>query len=145
MAEFRIRSLDHVTLVVADLERTREFYVDVLGLHLAPRPEFDFQGLWFHRCAHSGNADTGLVKSQAVLHVILATEESGPPGPGTGGGTKPSRGNHIGFEVDDVDSARQHLAQRNVPIIHGPKQRPDGVNQLYLRDPDGHVIELFGT
>lgn len=29
MAEFRIRSLDHVTLVVADLERTREFYVDV--------------------------------------------------------------------------------------------------------------------
>ncbi len=145
MPEFQLRSLDHVTLVVADLDRTRDFYVDALGLYLAPRPDFDFPGLWFHLHAPSANAGTSDVRGRAVLHAILANEEAGPPGPGTRGGTRPSRGHHIGFEVDDVEVARKHLDSCGIPIIHGPKRRPDGVTQMYLRDPDGYVIELFSV
>src|SRR5262249_50070306 len=43
----RVKSIDHVTLVVKDLERSRRFYVDVLGMREVPRPAFSFTGLWF--------------------------------------------------------------------------------------------------
>ena len=44
----RFQSIDHLTLIVSDLEKTREFYCDILGMKLVPRPDFDFPGLWLH-------------------------------------------------------------------------------------------------
>src|SRR5437588_4399821 len=38
----RVRSIDHVTLVVQDLERSRNFYVQTLGMREVPRPGFSF-------------------------------------------------------------------------------------------------------
>ena len=46
-APIAVRTLDHVTVVVGDLEASRTFYVDVLGMLEVPRPAFSFDGLWF--------------------------------------------------------------------------------------------------
>ena len=46
-APIQVKSLDHVTIVVKDLERSRQFYVDGLGMTELPRPAFTFPGSWF--------------------------------------------------------------------------------------------------
>ena len=58
-----VKSLDHATLVVKDLDRSRRFYVDVLGMREVPRPAFSFAGSWFQAGA-------------TQIHLIL--EFSGP-------------------------------------------------------------------
>ena len=40
----RVKSLDHVTIVVKDLKATRRFYVEALGMDEVPRPNFSFSG-----------------------------------------------------------------------------------------------------
>jgi len=37
----------------------------------------------------------------------------------------------------------QHLRAHDVEIVGGPRPRGDGVQQLYICDPDGYIIELF--
>ena len=71
-------SFDHLTIVVADLAASSRFYVDLLGLSEVDRPAFDFQGAWFG----TGNC---------LIHLILANELSGQPGPRNHDVTKPSR------------------------------------------------------
>ena len=46
-AGIEVGGIDHVTIVVEDLERSRHFYCDVLGMRAIERPEFPFPGLWF--------------------------------------------------------------------------------------------------
>src|SRR6187399_2566071 len=84
-----VNSFDHVTLICADLEATREFYVDFLGMTEVPRPAFKFPGLWFQ----IGNMQ---------IHATQASPEAGQPGWGNDDRKIVSRGHHIAFAVDDV-------------------------------------------
>ena len=63
--------------------------------------------------------------------------------PRAAGTTAGGRSFHIAFEVDDCYAAETFLIEKNVPVARVPKPRPDGAVQLYLFDPDNHVIELF--
>ncbi len=130
-----ICSLDHAALLVRDLERSRQFYSQVLGMEEVPRPSnFDFPGAWFR-------------KNSAELHLIGETE----PGsfehiyPGTYTLAELARGHatHLAFEVDDLEDAQRHLQTLGVEIVGGPRPRGDGVTQLYICDPDGYIVELF--
>lgn len=122
-------SFDHVTLICADLDATRRFYVDGLGMSEVPRPAFKFPGLWFQL----GNVQ---------IHATQASPESGQAGWGDRGGGVVSRGHHIAFRVDDVSAALKIVEAHGVRIASALQQRPDGYKQLYLFDPDGHVVEL---
>lgn len=129
-----ICSLDHAALLVKDVERSRHFYNQVLGMEEVPRPSsFDFPGAWFR-------------KGKAELHLIGENE----PGrvaqahPGYRSDEKArGRATHIAFLVDDLEEAQQHLRACNVEIVGGPQPRGDGVEQLYICDPDGYIVELF--
>lgn len=124
-----VRSYDHVTIICADLEATRRFYVDFLGLAEVPRPAFKFPGLWF---------EIGGVQ----IHATQASPEAGPPGWSNQDRTVVSRGHHIAFAVDDVAKTLAAVAAHGIRIASPLQQRPDGFKQLYLYDPDGHLIEL---
>ncbi len=50
---------------------------------------------------------------------------------------------HFAFEVEDADVAARQLRDREVAIAAGPRHRPDGATQLYIQDPDGHLVEIF--
>lgn len=126
----RVRFIDHVTIVVKDLERARQFYVGVLGMEDVPRPGFGFAGAWFQA-------------GPSQIHLIEESEASGPAGLGRSTGKSVSRGHHFAFEVADALAAARMLADQGIAIAAGPKQRPDGPTQIYVHDPDGHLVELF--
>lgn len=128
-APIRVKTLDHVTLIVNDLEASRKFYCDLLGMRNVPRPGFSFGGSWFQA------GDT-------QIHLILQHEKSGPAGENTADLQKSSRNRHFAFEVEDGQAVASKLTELGVPILSGPQVRPDGAVQVFITDPDGHVVEL---
>ncbi len=122
----RVQSLDHVTIVVKDLVATRRFYVDLLGMQEVERPKFQFVGQWFQA-------------GPTLIHTILEA-----PGTGRAGLTREenTRGHHFAFLVDDAQAAYVRLQELGVEVISPPRNRPDGAVQVFLQDPDGHLVEL---
>ena len=53
-----------------------------------------------------------------------------------------ARTHHFAFEVEDAAAAVAWLKECKIPILDGPKPRPDGYMQVFVTDPDGHVVEL---
>ena len=114
------RQLDHVAIHVADVPHSVDFYARALQLEPIPRPAFDFPGAWFR------------IGSAQELHLIGGrTEES----------RSHHRGTHFAILVDSLDDWERHLRSVDVPF-RPRKQRPDGAHQIFLKDPDGHCIEL---
>ncbi len=126
----RVRTIDHVTIVASDLERSTQFYTDVLGMEQVERPAFGFSGCWFQA-------------GSTQVHLNLEGERAGKAGLPCERGTVLSSGFHYAFEVDDCAAAVARMEELGVPIAEGPKPRPDGVRQFYVHDPDGHLLELF--
>lgn len=124
--------LQHVGLIVSDLERSRRFYGEALGLAEVPRPpNFTFAGAWFRFGA-------------TEIHLLAEADTTGragapDPGPSAAFGLVA----HIALEVEDLVAAGGRLERNGVPLIGGPMPRGDGVTQVFFRDPDGYVLELF--
>ena len=126
----QVSVFDHLTIIVSDLAATKHFYVNVLGMTERPRPDFDFTGAWYE----VGNMQ---------IHATVASELAGQAGWGERGVKRNSRGHHFAFRISDVDAALKIVKERGIAIADGPKIRPDGAKQLYIFDPDQHVVELF--
>jgi catechol 2,3-dioxygenase-like lactoylglutathione lyase family enzyme len=130
-----IRRLDHAALLVKDVERSRRFYGQALDMEEVSRPSnFNFPGAWFR-------------KGSAEIHLI-GEAEPGRAAQVQPGGYRPDElsigyAAHFAFEVADLEEARQHLQAHDIAIVGGPRPRGDGVMQLYVRDPDGYIVELF--
>jgi len=116
-----ILELNHVALHVADVEKSCAFYRDVLRLPPMPRPAFDVTGAWFR------------LGAQQELHLIGGREQAV---------ASSNRGNHFALRVDELDGWEAHFKKLGAEF-RPRKQRPDGAWQVFLRDPDGHMIELF--
>ena len=131
-----IDKLDHVSFLVKDVERSRRFYSQVLGLRELARPSNASPlGAWLTNDKHSfevhliGEAEAGRV---AQTHARYRRDEMAR-----------GYGTHAAFEVDDLEEAQRHLKSHNVTIVGGPRPRGDGVMQLYVCDPDGYMVELY--
>ncbi|MGH3132507.1 MAG: VOC family protein [Gaiellaceae bacterium] len=124
--------LQHCGLVVSDLERSRRFYGEALGLEEVPRPSnFTFAGAWFR----SGEDE---------IHLLSEADTTGRAGwPDPGASAASGLAAHIAFEVEDLDTTCARLEEHGVSLIGGPMPRGDGVTQVFFHDPDGHVLELF--
>lgn len=114
----QIDGIHHHSVVVTDLERSRAFYRDVLGLKEVPiPPTFNFAVAWF-----------GLGDGQQ-LH-LLRGPQADPPG-----------ARHIALHVRDVQAARAqlralgHRVEETTPI--------PGADRFFTADPDGNRIELI--
>jgi catechol 2,3-dioxygenase-like lactoylglutathione lyase family enzyme len=127
--EIHVHGIDHATLVVKDLARSRRFYVEILGMREVSRPAFSFGGLWFQA-------------GKTQIHLILEYSGSGPAGNPVPPAQRTSRMHHLAFLVDDAAACVARLTALEVPMFGGPKPRPDGYIQVFVTDPDGHVIEL---
>lgn len=114
-----INQLNHVAIIVSDLERSIAFYTDVLELKSKDRPDFQFPGAWF---------DLGCGQE---LHLIVADGDT----------TAESGHGHMAFRVPDMDVVVKKLTECKWDFAD-PKPRPDGPLQLFMYDPDGHMIEL---
>ncbi len=121
LVRMRTLELNHVAVFVTDVSRSRQFYREVLQLEEIPRPAFTFPGAWFR---------LGLVQE---LHIIGERPDQG---------VIRERGDHFALKVDDLEAWREHLQSLGA-ILRGPVRRPDGAMQIFIGDPDGHLIELF--
>ena len=117
----KIYELNHVAVHVSDVERSCRFYREILQLEQIPRPAFTFPGAWFR---------LGTVQE---LHIIGDRIEPV---------SSHNRGNHYALKVDDLAPWEKRLQALSVDYLP-PRKRPDGALQIFLRDPDGHVVELF--
>lgn len=129
MAPIQVKHIDHITLVVKDVEASRQFYVNLLGMKEVPRPAFPFGGAWFQAGA-------------TLVHLIEEHPQSGPAGYPAEVLVRSSRNHHFAFEVDDARAAAETLKRMGISLVDDAKLRPDGAIQMFLTDPDGHVIEL---
>ena len=127
-----IRGIQHCALVVSDLERSRRFYGEALGLAEIPRPSsFAFAGAWFRA-------------GPDEVHLILegdTTMRAGASAPG--GALAVGLVTHLALEVDDLEAVVRRLRDHDVEIGGGPMPRGDGVEQAFALDPDGYVVEVF--
>jgi catechol 2,3-dioxygenase-like lactoylglutathione lyase family enzyme len=117
----KIQELNHVAIHVANVEDSVAFYQKVLRLESIPRPAFDFPGAWFRLGAYQ------------ELHLI--GDRRNPV-------ISSSRGTHFALKVDELDAWDAHLQKMGAQFAPR-KMRPDGAWQIFLRDPDDHVIELY--
>lgn len=129
-SHINVKRIDHITLVVKDLENSRKFYVDLLGMQEVERPGFRFAGAWYQ-------------VGDAQIHLILEHPESGPARSDVPEECEISRTRHFAFEVADAHATADLLRGLEIEIVAGPKQRPDGPTQLYIFDPDRHLVELY--
>ena len=114
-----LQRLDHFLVVADDLEATRAFYTDVLGLAVGPRPPFAFPGYWLY------------AGEQAVVHLADRRREGGAL-------------DHVAFAATDLADMLERLRAHGIDAKH--RRVPDrDLQQLFLRDPNGVTIELtFG-
>lgn len=117
----RIVELNHVAIHVTDVEKSCDFYANVMRFERMARPAFDFPGAWFR------------LGTRQELHII-------------GQRTEPvlshNRGNHFALQAEDLGPWVEHFTRLGL-LMRGPVRRPDGATQIFVRDVDGHVIELF--
>ena len=130
----QIETIHHVSLTVTDLERSRRFYTEVLGLREIPRPAFHFPGAWFQ------------LGASQQLHLIVHNNPTFRAGKGLD-----TRDLHFAVRVPDY--------LRTVEDLRSKGYREEGVEdefqrlilqphatagfpQIYILDPDRHIIEI---
>ena len=128
-----MQSLDHFLVYASDLEATKNFYVDTLGLELGERPPFEFPGHWLYL---DGRAVVHLAGDDGTdnFEKYLDKPQILPDG-GTGAL------DHIAFRCGDFDGFRAKLDGLEVPYKHRVVPEFD-LQQLFVNDPDGVTIEL---
>src|SRR5258708_31871732 len=66
-----IRKLDHAAFLVKDVERSCQFYGQVLGMEQIPRPKnFDFPGAWFSKGSFQIRSEEHTSELQSPDHLV---------------------------------------------------------------------------
>jgi catechol 2,3-dioxygenase-like lactoylglutathione lyase family enzyme len=117
--DLKLSRVGFLMLTVSDMARSLAFYEDTLGL---PRrfasEEFAF--------LDGGGVGLGLCKVGSL----------GPP--------PTDVFTEIVFEVEDIDAAYESLRARGVTFRIAPRQATGDKLVADFRDPDGHVLSIFG-
>lgn len=117
---------DHTTVHVRDLQKSANFYEKVFGLQQMKHPFHDTNHVWFRVGGHQQLHVVGDAKEASASRDIEV---------------------HFAFRVPSIPDFTAHLDQMQVKYrsFDGSGKvtnRPDGVHQIYLQDPDGYWIEV---
>jgi glyoxylase I family protein len=115
--------LHHVSVIVADTEKSLEFYCGILGLETCERPDMKFPGAWLK------------VDQCSQIHLL----ELPNPDPLEGRPNHGGRDRHMAMSVSDFDAIEAKLDAHNIPYTLSKSGR----KALFCRDPDSNGIELI--
>lgn len=128
-----LTSINHYLIRSNDIERSRAFYQDVLGMDQVPRPDFPFPGYWL---GVGKEAQVHLAPSavdNASLYFIGSPEDAAKTNSGVI--------DHVAFLAHDPQGFIRHLESKGVQFR--PRYLADSkLFQLFVRDPDGVMVEL---
>jgi lactoylglutathione lyase len=119
-------TLNHVAVYVYDLQKSAEFYKNIIGLESIPEPFHDGRHEWFRIGAHS------------QMHLIKGAKSI----------SEHDKDSHLCFSVGSMEEFIANLNKNKISYENWPGEsnkittRPDGVNQIYFKDPDGYWIEI---
>lgn len=122
-------SLNHYTIRPRDLEATRDFYADMIGLKQGDRPPLPFPGYWLYA------GDT------PVVHLIGKQESETPIVDPTDPSVKVTRLDHIAFTAEGLADMRGRLKAAGLKCEERVLPRLN-MTQLFTLDPDGIDVEL---
>ncbi|XWK90714.1 MAG: VOC family protein [Phormidium sp.] len=132
-----LRRVHHIALNVRDMQASRHFYGNILGLHeltgdKVPETLIDLVA--------TGKVANFVTPDGTVLDLFWEPELA-PPNPDPT--QQFTRANHLAFDIDPklFDTAVEVLKQHQIQIDHGPVTRPTG-RGIYFYDPDGFLIEI---
>ena len=128
-----ITHMQHFMVLSKDLDKTRAFYCDVLGLRTGPRPPFKFQGLWIY----AGDV--------ACIHVALRSSydqtSRTPLNPADPNDHGSGSVDHIAFAATDYQELTARFDRFGVKYRSTQVPGSD-LRQLFVHDPDGIQIEI---
>jgi len=117
-----ILSLNHASLIVADIIISRVFYCNVLGLQEVDRPDLGFPGVWFQ------------IGSQQ-LHLLELENQD----PITGRPEHGGRDRHVALNALALAPVQDALNKAGIVYT----MSKSGRRALFCRDPDGNAIEII--
>ena len=112
--------INHVTLIVDNLEKASEFYSKELGLEALPAFRFDYPVMFFK------------FNDEQQLHISEWEDRTSFRG-------------HICVQVDDFSGIFFRMKELNaIDVTPWGKVRklPDGAMQMFVRDPAGNLVEI---
>ncbi len=118
-----LMGMRHIALNVKDVERSKAFYQDILGMEVVWQPD-------------PQNAYLSSGPDNLALHET----------PGDRAPAATSSLDHLGFIVSDIERVEElenELRARQVTIIKPFKRHRDGSASFYCADPDGVVIQML--
>jgi catechol 2,3-dioxygenase-like lactoylglutathione lyase family enzyme len=117
MSALEVRQIDHCSVIITDVERSRRFYRDLLGLREIHKPRtFDFVVVWF---------DLG----NQHLHLLLKDRPD----------TLSPR--HFALRVADAQAARRYFQENGIAT---EETTPiPGADRFFIHDPDLNRIEII--
>jgi catechol 2,3-dioxygenase-like lactoylglutathione lyase family enzyme len=110
-------TISHLLVQATDLERSVEFYTDVVGFHVNERTDFG-----------DGRPLVILEERMGLTELPAERAEVG------------QAVEHVAFQVPDIDALVDSLEANDVTIDDGPKETSYGTS-VYFFDPDGNRIE----
>ncbi|MBA4166621.1 MAG: VOC family protein [Chitinophagaceae bacterium] len=118
--------LNHIAIYVKDLQKSTDFYHDVVQIDTIPEPFHDGKHTWFE------------IGPNSHLHVIKGASEV----------TTHDKNSHLCFSVPSMEDVIKRLVKNNIVYYSwaGEKNsvtlRVDGIKQIYFTDPDGYWVEI---
>ena len=138
-----IQRMDHVGIVVDDLEAATAFFVE-LGLKL--QGEGQVEGGWADRIVGLEGVRAGLAMMETPdghgrLELVKFHAPSGPDGDRHAPANTPGI-RHVAFEVDDIDAVVARLRARGAELVGEVERYEDSYRLCYIRGPEGIIVEL---
>ena len=129
-------AMEHVLVLSDDIQRTRDFYCDVVGLQLGERPPLAFPGYWLY--ADSGSASCIHIAERRAyaahaaslgLHVPEHAAEGGPV-------------DHVAIRAGsgNYDGLLERLSRAGIEAVTNAV--PGGPRQVFIEDPNGVRVEI---
>ena len=124
----KLKRLQHAMYLCRDVEESRKFSTDVLGMEEIPRKLINpkGKGAWFKM------GDT---------RFHLAQWDEGHWSLGGKGKAIEIWDNHLAFEVDDIEAWKKKLNGLSIPFVVGTMGE-GFMKQIYFKDPLGNMVEL---
>lgn len=142
-----LKSFFHTGFVVRDLDKSVDFYTNVLGMRVIRRLEG--QGEFANKLLGFADAHIkGAFMDRGEGHQLELIQYISPPS-GPGGINRNDLGAaHLAFYVEDMDRFYAETSQRGLRYVNPPAVRLDDsgnvqIKVAYSQDPDGNWLEFI--
>lgn len=127
-----IKGLDHISIIVSDLEKNLNFYRDILGFEILK----DFYD-------EKEKARIVFLNIGNTMLELIAPDEKPSEGEKTSWEERKRGGvEHIAFLVNDMDGIYNYLKSKGIDFILGPLEFPEG-KYGYFYGPEGVLLEVI--